>query len=124
MELKEFPLVRVEITRNKEGMRFLVPEHEFDVLRAMHGDINCVRLPADENDDEVVELDPNAEVELARLTRRYTRTGREDPVKAAFPNGGRNLVEFGFVTGVAAEETPKSGGHNHAKPKKKAAAKK
>lgn len=114
MELKEFGLVCVEITRNKEGIRLSVPEHEVRVLRAMHGDINTAIICEIPQEDEVAELPLSAEAEIGRLTRRYAR-GEDDPVVRAFPNGPLDLERYGFVSGSKQEDAPTHGGRNHKK---------
>lgn len=88
----------VEVERGRDVIVTQVPEHEVEVLRTVHGPEN-VRVIDEHADD--MDLDGSAEQEIMRLQNVYKRVNAPDPVRFAFPNGPRDLVEHGFGRGSA-----------------------
>lgn len=111
-------LVEVHIDRGRDVLTTLVPKHEVDVLRAVHGPMN-VREHA--VTDEEQELSVNADVEFARLQGKYRRINAPDPVSMAHRAGPAGLKEFGFSLDRGQREAaPQAGIRKHPKvdPKK------
>jgi hypothetical protein len=116
------PLHRVTIDRGRDVLTVEVPEHEIDVLRAVHGVAEVRDLGA--GDDEIT-LDANADAEWNRLQRRYKRINAADPVIVAYRTGPSGLKARGFALGRGAvEAAPQAGVRKHDKPKAEPSAKK
>lgn len=117
-----FPLQNVHIhsARGKDVITVQVPEHEIEVLKVIHGEVN-VQPQGDAGDE--VELQASAHAEYLRMANKYRQPGNVDPVRYAFPNGARDIVAIGFDAKGAAEAAPQSSVRNHKKPKPAAPAK-
>lgn len=113
-------LQRVAIDRGNDVVTAVVPEHEVEVLKAVHGP-NAVRMLDTDYDD--AEYDANADAEYARLQRKYGRINDEDRVRIAFPGGPRDLERYGFkLTGNVGHEAPQALVEPHVRRKLKKAA--
>lgn len=120
-DIQSFPLQNVNIhsARGKDVITVVVPEHEIDVLRVIHGDVNVqVQGPADDE----VELATSAHAEYLRLSNKYRQPGQADPVRYAFPNGARDIAALGFDAKGVHEAAPQSSVKNHKKPASQKAA--
>jgi hypothetical protein len=104
-------LVSVAIERGIDRLYVRVPEHEIDVLRAVHGPANV--HPGDFT-DEKLELPISADAEFARLQAKYRRVNAPDPVGIAHRSGPRSLEDYGFELGRGTrEEVPQAGLRDH-----------
>lgn len=116
------PLVEAHIERGHEKIFVHVPEHEIDVLKAVHGPSNV--FAGNAVDDEI-ELSSSADDEYQRLQGKYRRINAPDPVHAALAHRGgpAALKEHGFdLTRSAREPAPQAGVRTHKKAKPAAAA--
>lgn len=100
------PLATVRVVRGRETLAVQVPEHEVDVLRAIHGaeNVSVVDVPADERLD--VDLNISADAELMRMQAKYKRVNTPDMVLAVFRDGARSLERHGFKLGRGVAEAP------------------
>jgi hypothetical protein len=118
----QVPLVAVTIDRGTTVIATQVPEHEVDVLRAVHG-VAEVQTQGDTGD--TMPLSKSADDEWARLTRKYKRINSPDPVSKAYRTGPAALEAFGFHMGRGASQSaPQSGVRVHPKPEAEKPAKK
>lgn len=116
------PTKSVRIDRGSSVICVDVPEHEIDVLRAVHG-VAEVQVTGD--GEEPVELSDSADEEWARMQRKYKRTNSPDFVGIAHRVGPKALEAFGFHLGRGASQAaPQSGARKHPKPEPEKAAKK
>lgn len=110
-------LVEVHIERGRDVLTTLVPKHEVDVLRAVHGPMN---VREGDVTDEELELPASADAEFARLQGKYRRINAPDPVAMAHRGGPAALKEFGFdLSRGNHEPAPQAGIRKHPKPDKK-----
>lgn len=117
-DTKAFPLINATIERGHDKIGVQVPEHEIDVLKAVHGPTNVIE--GDPADDEI-ELSTSADDEYQRLQRKYKRINGPDPVGIAYKTGPAGLKEHGFdLSRGTREAAPQAGVRNHKKPKAKA----
>jgi len=95
---QELQLHEVEIhsARGKDVILTKVPEHEINVLRAVHGPSNIVDRGQTE---EVDDFPLSAADELGRLQRKYRRLNDQDPVRMVFPGMAYDLQKLGFGAG-------------------------
>ena len=115
MSKRAFVLHNVQIDRGSTVLVSEVPEHEIEVLRAVHGR-DAVQDMGEVEDD--IELNIGADAEWTRLQRCYHRANAPDPVARAYPAGSRELERFGFELGRANEAAPaQSSFVKHPKPK-------
>lgn len=91
------PFVRALVTRGYDVVSADVLPSEVPVLKVVHGEDN-VRVD-DGEDPGTVRISTSAEMELARLRRKYSRIGDDDAVRYAYPAGVADLKAFGFVSG-------------------------
>lgn len=97
------PFVRAMVTRGFDVMTCDVLPTEVPVLKVMYGDDSVQVDEAAEPGD--VQVDASAEMELARLQRKYrSKDDDGDAVRFAYPGGARELKAFGFVPGGPVEE--------------------
>lgn len=116
------PLVAVTIDRGPTVISVAVPQHEVDVLRAVHG-VAEVQTHG-QNGDEI-ELSGSADDEWSRLQRKYKRMNSPDPVGIAYRTGPAGLEPFGFALGRGASQAaPQSAMRVHPKPAPEKGAKK
>jgi hypothetical protein len=108
-------LVEVYIDRGRDVLTTLVPKHEVDVLRAVHGPMN---VREGEASDEELTLPVSADAEFGRLQGKYRRVNAPDPVGMAYRTGPAGLKEFGFELGRGSREAaPQAGIRTRGKPK-------
>lgn len=125
MSKLELKLVCVKVRRGNEVMNVTAPEHEVRVLKAMHGLDNVQQVAELDPEVESLEVEDNAEAEIARLDRRYKHNGQQrNPVDVAFPMRELDLERYGFKAGGPQAETPRSATTVRKPAKKKAAEKK
>jgi len=106
-------LVEVHIDRGRDVLTTLVPKHEVDVLRAVHGPMN---VREGEVTDEELTLPANADQEFGRLQGKYRRVNAPDPVGMAHRTGPAALKEYGFsLERGQREAAPQAGVRNHKK---------
>lgn len=116
MDTKTVELKLVHVDRGHDTVPVHVPEHEAEVLKAVHG-LGAVRVVGDA--DEQVELSISADSELLRLQRKYYRVNAPDPALIAFRGGAHDLERYGFKLGRApTEEAPMAGVRHHKQRKK------
>lgn len=122
-DLIEMQMVPVEIKRDQNVVISTeVLPSEIPVLQAMHMPENVKVLEGVEGG--VVEVDPSAESEYARLLSKYDRKEME-VVRRVFLKGPADLSEFGFkVSGAKAAVAPQASVKVRPPVGKKAAAKK
>lgn len=106
--------VSIHSARGKDVITVQVPEHEIDVLRVIHGDVN---VQVEGAADDEIELPASAQAEYLRLSNKYRQPGTADPVRYAFPQGARDIAALGFDAKGAHEAAPQSGVRKHPKPK-------
>ena len=111
------PLHDVSIDRGNTVITTQVPEHEIEVLRAVHGVAEV--QDAGQSDDEI-ELNASADGDWGRLQRKYKRQNAADPLPIAFRTGPSQLKQYGFsMERGAAKAAPQAGIRNHKKPSNK-----
>lgn len=97
MDRMTFTTVACLVDRGKNLIRVEVPEHEVNVLRAVHG---MQEVQIIERDVDEIELEGSAEAEWDRLARTYARLGAPDPVRFTWPDGPVALTKYGFKSGM------------------------
>lgn len=118
-ETLSLPLYNVTVDRGSTVIPVVVPRHEVDVLRAVHG-VAEVQIVGEA--DEEIALDSSADTEWARLTRKYRRMNSPDPVGIAFRTGPSQLEAHGFsLRRSAAAAAPQASIRDHKKEAKAAA---
>lgn len=109
------PLVQVHIERGRDVLTTHVPQHEIDVLRAVHGPMNV--REGDETDEEIT-LPSSADAEFQRLQNKYKRVNAPDPVSIAHRTGPASLKDHGFTMERGQREAaPQAGIRRHGKAK-------
>lgn len=117
--------VLISTARNATTLSAVVPKHEIEVLRAVHGP-DRIRVQGTSDGDEIA-LNVNADAEWARLFRKYRRLNEANPLNLAFRTGPAALEAYGFDLGRGSNEpAPQSSVKKHkpakAEPKKAAKA--